>query len=142
MAIPANACAEYGGPDVSIGNGASQRLPLDRQFSGVTDLLDLSNPLAPAVKVASLWTVDVQVVGRGLGNEGYFEVVLVMDADPGDNVRARVQSPGAPSAGANAYATASRRYLIPAGRTFTVEVFNHDGAESRPFAIESLTISR
>ncbi len=93
------------------------------------------------MRFAALYFVAVRVVARGLTVEGWFEPRLWLDED-GEGEFETVQSKAAPAGGGDVYATAARRWFLPAGAEIRVAVSSFDGAAARPFAIESGSICR
>jgi hypothetical protein len=120
----------------TITNGGSAFLPFAAHGNGVA-VLDITNPIHPLVKKAGLFVVTAEVLPTTvLTAGGSFGLVLTLDWS-GDAIE--ITNGVAADIGV---CDVSNSWVLAAGADFGLLCRNFDGAASRGFYINSVTVSR
>lgn len=106
-------------------------------------VLDLTNPLQPAVIVAGVYTVTAWVSVTAMTDGGYFEVTLDLDfSGEGASTISAMSRPATTGDPSAPFCLVSDTYYIPAGGTIRLLARSRDGASAQDFAIESASVQQ
>jgi hypothetical protein len=136
---PVTAREQCWGNAVSIANGGIAAITWDHTL-GPNTLLDRTDPAAPVVVAAGVYTVGVVVEpGADLTAGGTYAIVLGLDIG-GDIANFWGWSTGQLSDVRNV--TVNGTWYLPAGAELRINCRNHDGAATRSFVLDAAYVQR